>query len=298
MRAHSIYVMSVFLSTEEMFDRPLGGSVHEHEIPHWCGNIMYVILLVAFKLAFRFRTLNRDVLTKMSQDSGVVVVSNHASYLDPAFLWVAVRPREWIRFIAREDLFDNMGGFAGQVLARLGAFPIKRDTADLTAVKRAAKMLKRDEIVGIFPEGTRRGKGSKEPILHGGASMIAKMGHADILPCTVHNVEKIKQKGQRVRFPRVTIEFGTPVKFSWFDCIAKEDRYEACTWYAMRQCFALRDGVDERDVDMTELFPDTKDYALLLDTNEAFLEAVAADAEGTSADIADSSQTKDDASCR
>ena len=63
-----------------------------------------------------------------------------------------------MRFLGRENLFGNAHGLVGQVLSRVGAFPIKRDAADRTAIKRATRMLKSNEIVGIMPEGTRRGK--------------------------------------------------------------------------------------------------------------------------------------------
>ena len=36
---------------------------------------------------------------------------------------------------------------------------------------------------------------------------------------------------------------------------------EACTWYAMRECFALYYRCAPEDVDMAALFPETRDYA-------------------------------------
>lgn len=251
--------MGVFLSTEEILDRPLGGST-PGQVPHWSGNICYVVVAFVLKVFFRYRVINREALRAFDGKSGVVVVGNHTSYLDVAFLWVAVRARQWIRFMARDTLFHNAHGLAGQIIARAGAFPVKRDTADLGSVKRAAKMLKRGEVVGIFPEGTRRGKGSQTPQIHGGAAMVAKMGHAPILPVTVRNAELIKQKGQRIRFPQVFIEFGTPIEVSLFDFLPKDQRYDACTWYAMRECFALSQGVAPEDVDMAALFPDSTDF--------------------------------------
>ena len=50
--------------------------------------------------------------------------------------------------MGRESLFDNAHGLVGQILSRVGAFPVKRDSADRTAIKRATRMLKNDEIVG------------------------------------------------------------------------------------------------------------------------------------------------------
>lgn len=254
--------MSIFLSTEEIIDRPLGGN-EQPQVPHLVGNILYVILGALFKLLFRYRVDNRETLRDFIGKSGVVVVGNHTSYLDVVFLYLAVRPSQWIRFMARDNLFEHAHGFLGQIIARVGAFPVKRDSADLTSVKRAAKMLKRGEVVGIFPEGTRRGKGSQEPTLHGGAAMVAKMGHAPILPVTVRNAENIKQKGKFIRFPKVTIEFGTPFSLDAFEFVPKQQRYEAASWYAMRECYALSRYIPAEEVDMASLFPDSPDFSEL-----------------------------------
>lgn len=272
----------MFLSREELFDRSLGGESREKEIPHWLGNICYPVVGLILKACFRYRVDNKETLRSFAGKSGVVVVCNHTSYLDVAFLWCAVRPSQWIRLMARDSLFESGGGLGGQIIARAGAFPVKRDTADMTSLRRAARMLRNKEIVGIFPEGTRRGKGSQVPQLHAGAALVAKMGNAPLLPCTVRNAEKIKMKGQRIRFPKVTIEFGHPVRLSDFNSLPKKDRLEACAWFAMRECFALSQNCPPEQVDMCALFPDVKDYSeavagLTLDRSVPTHEATAAE---------------------
>ena len=103
------------------------------------------------------------------------------------------------------------------------------------------------------------------PKLHAGAALVAKMGHAPILPCTVRNAENIKRKGERVRFPKVSVEFGEPISLDRFDFLPKEQRLEACVWYAMRECFALSRRIPPGEVDMAALFPDSDDYAAVLE---------------------------------
>ena len=126
----------------------------------------------------------------------------------------------------------------GQVLSRVSAFPIKRDAADRTAIKRATRMLKNNEIVGIMPEGTRRGKSDRTPELHSGAAFIAKMGHAPILPMTVRNAEHVKRKGERFRFPKITIEYGDPVLVGDFNFHRRRPLGRLYSWYAMREVLA------------------------------------------------------------
>ncbi len=252
--------MSLFLPYEKMWDMPLGGVSEDKQVPHWAGNLIWGFLAFVFKICFRYRVDNRQSIRGFYRKSGVVVVANHTSFLDVAFMYLVTRPKQWLRFMGRESLFDNAHGLVGQILSRVGAFPVKRDAADRTSIKRAARMLKNDEIVGILPEGTRRGKGTKTPEIHSGAAFVAKMGKAPILPMTVRNAELVKQKGQRFHFPKITIEYGNPILLADFDFLPKEDRLDGCTWYAMRECFALSQRVPRDQVDMRALFPGGRDF--------------------------------------
>ena len=115
--------------------------------------------------------------------------------------------------------------------------------------------------MGILPEGTRRGKGSKTPEIHSGAAFIAKMGKAPILPMCVREAENVKRKGERIRFPKISVEYGKPLVVSDFDFLPKEDRLDGCSWYAMREVFALHQRVPREQVDMRALFPDGRDFS-------------------------------------
>ncbi len=252
--------MSVFLSREQMWDLPLDGASEGKRIPHWCGNVLWVVVGLLCKLLFRYRVEGREHIRALKGKTGCVVMGNHASYADVVFFYLAPRPSQWMRLMGRDSLFETGGGLGGQILSRVGAFPVKRDTADRTSVKRAVAMLKRGEMVGIYPEGTRRGKGSQPPELHAGGAFIARMGKAPIVPATVRNSERIKNKGERFHFPKVTVAFGEPIEVSEFDFLPKEDRLEGCTWYVLRECYALNRGCAAEDVDMRALFPDGRDF--------------------------------------
>ncbi len=247
-----------------MWDMPLGGTSTDKQIPHWFGNLAFCVVGGITKLLFRYKVIGRDKLREFKGKTGAVVVCNHTSFLDVAFIYLAGRPSQWVRLIGRDSLFDNAKGLVGQILSRVGAIPIKRDSADRVAIKRASKALKNKELIGILPEGTRRYKGSKTPELHSGAAFIAKMGGSvPILPMTVRNAELVKQKGERFHFPKIYIEYGDPILLEDFDFLPKEDRLEGCTWYAMRECFSMFEQIAAEDVDMVELFPKTKDYSAI-----------------------------------
>lgn len=261
-----------FLTCEEMFDLPLNGKLNVDEnskpvhkrITHWFGNIVWFLLgLIASHIVFRHRIIGKENLRAFRKKKGCIVIANHTSYMDAFFLYISARPRQWLRIMARENLYQRDPNIVGQMFARAGSFPVSRDSADRTSLKRAVKMIKRGECVGILPEGTRRGgKGTAELSLHSGFALIARMaGDAPIVPCALVNVDKIKQKGQHVRFPKITIKFGAPILLSDFDDFEKKDRLDACAWYGMREVFAMRDGIAPERVDMKALFPNNRDFS-------------------------------------
>ncbi|MBX6395282.1 MAG: 1-acyl-sn-glycerol-3-phosphate acyltransferase, partial [Alicyclobacillaceae bacterium] len=95
------------------------------------------------------------------EHGGVLLCANHRSNWDPVILGLSLRRP--IRFMAKEELFRVPG--LSFLIRQLGAFPVRRGTADRAALRRAVHLI-RDEgqIVGLFPEGTRRrGKGPGHP---------------------------------------------------------------------------------------------------------------------------------------
>ena len=252
---------------DRFFDSPFGVEEYATGEKRFSRGPAYVIVGTVAgicKVLYRYNVKNYESLDTLARRGGVVVVSNHTSYLDVVFMYLSMFPHHWPRFMARDTLFKN-SAFLAWVFAHIGAFPVQRDTADRTSVKRAAKMLKNGEVVGIMPEGSRRGKGSVAPSVHGGAALIARMGKAPILPMAVHSVDMIKRKGERLRFPKVTVEYGNPVLVSDFNFLPKEDRLDACIWYALRECFALVDHVEPEQVDMVALFPEDKDFTAVFE---------------------------------
>ena len=83
----------------------------------------------------------------------------------------------------------------------------------------------------------------------------------DPIKITSLEAENVKRKGERMHFPKITVEYGKPLVVSDFDFLPKEDRLDGCSWYAMRECYALRDDVNREDVDMKALFPEARDFS-------------------------------------
>jgi 1-acyl-sn-glycerol-3-phosphate acyltransferase len=82
---------------------------------------------------------------------GVVLVSNHQSFLDPMLITLGLqRPGN---YMARDSLFRQPA--FSKLIQSVNAFPIRRGSADTAALKEAMRRLKKDAMVCLFPEGTR-----------------------------------------------------------------------------------------------------------------------------------------------
>jgi len=129
-----------------------------------------------------------------------IVYSNHISFLDPIVIGCLL-PRP-ISFMAKAELFKNP--LLRWIIKHLGAFPVKRGTADLSAIKNALQVLKEGKIFGIFPEGTRSRTGELLNFSHGIAS-IAHRSKAKIIPITITNGYTL--------FKPITVRIGKPLDF-------------------------------------------------------------------------------------
>ena len=110
----------MFLKYSEMWDMDLGGEPSKNEIPHWFGNAAYVVVGGLCKLLFRYRVDNRDKLRAFQGAEGALVICNHTSFFDVVFMYLAARPKQWVRLMGRDSLFDNAHGLLGQALQHPG----------------------------------------------------------------------------------------------------------------------------------------------------------------------------------
>lgn len=101
-----------------------------------------------------------------------VLICNHQSWLDCAT--VGLMQRRVAHFMAKAELFKNP--IVNWFIRKLGAFPVKRGQADIGAIKHALKLLKEDEVLCIFPEGTRSRSESMLDFHKGAASIAIKAG--------------------------------------------------------------------------------------------------------------------------
>ena len=154
-----------------------------------------------FHIYFRGKIYGAE---KVPKQGPLVVVSNHASYFDPPIVSNCVRRP--VAFMAKEELFRVP--ILKQAISLYGAYPVKRQSADRSAIRAAVNALKDGWAVGIFLQGTRTSDGRiTQPKL--GAAMLAAKMQVPLLPVSLRGTDKILRQGQK--FPQsipLTVRIG------------------------------------------------------------------------------------------
>jgi len=164
------------------------------------------ILKALFKIFFRLRIIGAGNCPK---NGPLIIAPNHASFFDPLIAGFAV-PRK-LNFMARESLFRNR--VFGKIISSVNAFPLKREGADLVAMRAAIDKLRSGRAVLIFPEGTRSRDG-KLGAPRAGIGFLAANSGASILPCYIKGSRDALPKGAAFpRFKKISVRIGKPLRF-------------------------------------------------------------------------------------
>ncbi len=151
-------------------------------------------------------------LNNIPKKGGFIIASNHISYIDPPLVGYpcSLRGRK-LNYVAKDTLFKN--NFFNFFLYRLGAIPIKRDSADKSAIKEILRRLQKGEGVLIFPQGTRLST-MDENIVEAGIGLIATKAGVPVIPAFIKGSDKVFPPGKKYICPsRITITLGKPSSF-------------------------------------------------------------------------------------
>ncbi|WP_413785500.1 lysophospholipid acyltransferase family protein [Cytobacillus sp. IB215665] len=154
-------------------------------------NIVWGIL----KPLYRIKIIGSENIPK---EGSVLICSNHISVLDPPVVGItSTRP---IHFMAKEELFRVP--ILKTAISNLNAFPVKRGMSDRSAIRNALAILNDDNVLGIFPEGTRNKEGNLGKGL-AGVGFFALRSNALVVPCAIIGPYK--------PFRKLHVVYGRPV---------------------------------------------------------------------------------------
>jgi 1-acyl-sn-glycerol-3-phosphate acyltransferase len=136
----------------------------------WFLNWLYV------RWFHRLKASGTEIIPGTLTPGPLVIISNHQSPIDP--LLIQSQCRFKIRWLMAEEFMIPAVAFVwklGEVI------PIARDGTDTAGLRTALRHLKKNGVIGIFPEGgIKTPRGSVHPFLEGAGAMIAKT-HARVL---------------------------------------------------------------------------------------------------------------------
>ena len=160
-------------------------------------------------------------------EGAAIFASNHLSFSDSIFLPLMV-PRR-MTFLAKSDYFTGRG-VKGRATAAffkgVGQLPVDRSggKAGQAAVNSGLKVLRRGELLGIYPEGTR----SPDGRLYRGRTGVARLAleaGVPVLPVAMIGTDKAQPTGKKLpRIMRIGIRIGRPLDFSRYEGM-EEDRF-------------------------------------------------------------------------
>ena len=186
--------------------------------------LKWVALGPWLKLVFRPQV---DGAENVPATGPAILASNHLSYADWLFMPLTL-PRR-VTFVAKAEYFTGRGpkGWLQRLFfSGSGQVPIDRSggRASEGALLSGLKVLRRGELFGIYPEGTR----SPDGRLYRGKTGVARLAleaKVPVIPVAVINTDQIAPPGMVFgRFMRPRVRFGKPLDFSRYDGM-QGDRY-------------------------------------------------------------------------
>lgn len=175
----------------------------------WFQRLAYSALRVFSRLVgvllFGLRVEGRQ---NAPETGGALVCSNHQSFFDPVLVGLAFDRR--LNYMARKSLFRVP--VLKQLIVFLNAIPLDRSGAGIEGIKETLKRLRRDELVLIFPEGTRTRDGELNA-LKPGFCVLARRGKAPLVPVAIDGAYQAWPRSSKwPRLSKVRVRIGQPIE--------------------------------------------------------------------------------------
>jgi 1-acyl-sn-glycerol-3-phosphate acyltransferase len=186
----------------------------------WTYTLARLVTTVPTILIYRVRAIGA---ANVPRRGALVLAPNHFSQMDHFFVGIYLRRK--IRFMAKSQLFGPP--VLTYVYKHGGVFPVRRGHHDEEAFRTAYQLLDQGEMLLVYAEGGRSRSGEMgEP--KPGIGRIALESGTPIVPVAIHGSARVRG-WRRLRFPKVTVQYGEPITFPVERSPSRERQLEVAT---------------------------------------------------------------------
>jgi 1-acyl-sn-glycerol-3-phosphate acyltransferase len=169
----------------------------------WLYQTIRLAVKLYLRVAHRFES-NGDA--NLPAEGGVIVASNHCSYLDPPIVACGTR-RRMFHFMARATLWQG-SRWAHWFFTHYNCIPVDPSGGDVSALRRALKVLKQGHALVLFPEGTRSPNGELGEG-QGGIGFVIARARVPVVPAYISGAHEAFPRDRKWARPvKVKIEYG------------------------------------------------------------------------------------------
>jgi 1-acyl-sn-glycerol-3-phosphate acyltransferase len=204
---------------KEYFDK-FHDRVRDHE-PEPVYEVVRVITVLNALITFRARGYGSENVP----NGPVILAPNHASFMDHFFTGAFIRRR--VQFMGKSQLFGSTP--MSWIYSHGGVFPVRRGYQDEEAFISAFEILKRGGAIVMYCEGGRSRTGRLADTARPGIGRLALESGAPVVPVAILGSYQVRN-WKKLRFPKVTIQFGSPFKFEVIEDTTREQQQEAADY--------------------------------------------------------------------
>jgi len=185
--------------------------------PDYIYDLVRILLTPLLLLFYRTRCIDSD---KVPVEGPAVITPNHFSFWDHFF--IAVYLRRKVQFMAKSQLFKRPMQF---IFTHGGVFPVLRGRRDEEGFKTAHTILGRGDLVVMYAEGGRSRSGELGQARPGVGRIALETG-VPVIPTAISGSAEVRN-WRRLRFPKVTVQYGDPIRFERIDSPTRDQAQAA-----------------------------------------------------------------------
>jgi len=183
----------------------------------WTYALVRILVSLPTLLIYRTRAVGRE---NVPRTGPLILAPNHFSQMDHFFIGLYLRRK--IRFMAKSQMFGTP--VLTYIYKHGGVIPIRRGHHDEEAFTTAFTVLDQGGMLLIYAEGGRSRSGELgEP--KRGVGRLALESGAPVVPVAIYGSASVR-RWKRLRFPRVTVEYGEPLSFPQEESPSRERQVE------------------------------------------------------------------------